>query len=502
MKRHVVTVAPAQNPPPKREQLAWALAEVAADPADLEAEVNAMIVNRLVDNAAVAVAAVNRSPVANARSQALAHPNPEGATLFGLPASVRVAAEWAAWANATAVRELDFHDTFLAADYAHPADSIAPLLAVAQQTGRNGRALTRAIATAYEVHIALAKAICLHRHKIDHMAHLCPATTAGLGTLLDLEPDITYQALQQAVHTSFTTRQARKGEISSWKAYVPGYSGLLAVVATDRAMRGEGSPSPIYEGADSVIAWLLDGPEASYEVLLPEPGEAKSAILESYTKAHSAEYQAQAVIDLAIKLRERIDDLEAVREIVIHTSHHTHSVIGTGSNDPHKFDPQASRETLDHSLMYIFAVALQDGRWHHLESYLRERAARPDTVRLWRKIRTVEDPIWTARYHHPDPARKAFGARVEVRLEDGEHLEAELAVADAHPNGARPFARSEYLAKFSSLADGIVEPAEQKRFLELVQRLPELTPKELLGLNPAVPSQLLTHGERDRRGIF
>ena len=59
---------------------------------------------------------------------------------------------------------------------------------------------------------------------------------------------------------------------------------------------------PIYEGEDGVIAWLLDGPEAAYEVPLPEPGEAKRAILDTYTKEHSAEYQAQASIDLARRL--------------------------------------------------------------------------------------------------------------------------------------------------------------------------------------------------------
>ena len=51
--------------------------------------------------------------------------------MFGVDGSY--AAEWAAWANAVAVRELDYHDTFLAADYSHPGDNIAPLVAVAQQ---------------------------------------------------------------------------------------------------------------------------------------------------------------------------------------------------------------------------------------------------------------------------------------------------------------------------------------------------------------------------------
>ena len=88
-------------------------------------------------------------------------------------------------------------------------------------------------------------------------------------------------------------------------------------------------------------------------------------------------------------------------------------------------DPKASRETLDHSIMYIFAVALEDGRWHHVESYAPRRAARPDTVRLWRKIETREDPEWTRRYHARDPNELAFGARVEVVMQDGSTIEDE-----------------------------------------------------------------------------
>ena len=219
-------------------------------------------------------------------------------------------------------------------------------------------------------------------------------------------------------------------------------------------MRGEGSPAPIWEGEDGVIAWLLGGPEREYQVPLPAPGEPKRAILDSYTKEHSAEYQSQAPIDLARRLRERIGDLDQIATIVLHTSHHTHVVIGTGSGDPQKFDPDASRETLDHSLPYIFAVALQDGSWHHERSYAPERAHRPDTVELWHKISTVEDPEWTRRYHSTDPAEKAFGARAEVTLKSGEVISDELAVADAHPLGARPFGREQYMQKFTELADG------------------------------------------------
>ena len=110
-------------------------------------------------------------------------------------------------------------------------------------------------------------------------------------------------------------------------------------------------------------------------------------------------------------MRERIPDLTKIEKIILHTSHHTHYVIGTGANDPQKMDPKASRETLDHSIMYIFAVALQDGRWHHVDSYAPKRAGRADTVELWHKIETREDPEWTRRYHSTRPGRAGVRRR-------------------------------------------------------------------------------------------
>lgn len=502
MKEHLVKVYPSKVPLAKEDQLAYKIAAMAADPVAVDARVSEMIGNRIIDNASVAIAAINRTPVANARTQALAHPRNTGATLFGLPTSQRFDCEWAAWANGTAVRELDFHDTFLAADYSHPGDNIPPLLAVAQQKNVNGHDLVRGIATAYEVQVNLVKGICLHKHKKDHIAHLAPAAAAGIGTMLKLDVDTIYQAVQQALHLSFSTRQSRKGEISSWKAYAPAWAGKIAVEAVDRAMRGEKSPSPIYEGEDSVIAYMLDGKNGQYHVPLPEKGEAKLAILETYTKEHSAEYQAQALIDLAFRMGKKIKNWDDVKTIVLHTSHHTHYVIGTGAGDPQKMDPQASRETLDHSIMYILAVALQDGRWHHVDSYAPSRAQRADTVKLWHKISTVEDPKWTALYHDENPAQKAFGGRVVVTLNDGTVLEDELARANAHPAGARPFARPQYVEKFKTLTEGVVATSETERFLNLINKLDSLTADEVLALNPVIDISKLKHAVRDTRGIF
>ena len=499
MQIHQVRVYPSSAQLPREEQLAWKIAEVAADAVPVQPDVTEAIIDRIIDDTAVAIAAMNRSPVVTAREMALGHLCPMGATVLGVASKQRFSPEWADWANGTAVRELDMHDTFLAADYSHPGDTIPPILAAAQAMRRTGNDLIRGIAAGYEIQIDLVKAIGLHQHRIDHIAHLCPAQAAGIGAMLGLPASTIYQAVQQAVHVSFTTRQSRKGAISSWKAFAPAHSGKLAIEAIDRAMRGEESPSPIYEGEDSVIAWMLDGPSARYDVMLPGPGEPKRAILESFTKEHSAEYQAQALIDLAFRMRKQIADFSQIEKVLIHTSHHTHSVIGTGAADPQKFDPNASRETLDHSAMYIFAVALQDGRWHHIDSYTRERASRPDTVRLWRSIETREDAEWTRRYHETNPAVKAFGGRVEILFKDGSRMEDELAVANAHPLGARPFRRADYVHKFQTLTEGILSPQESQRFLDVVQQISELPDTDLWRLNVELPENKLAKG---RPGIF
>ena len=499
MQWHAVKVHASADKFPREEQLAWKIAEVAADSAGVEPDVAEMIENRIIDNAGVAIAAINRRPVVSARAMALDHPRKNGAAIFGADSEQTFSPEWAAWANGTAVRELDMHDTFLAADYGHPGDNIPPILAAAQAAQKSGRDLIRGIATAYEIQINLIRSICLHEHHIDHIAHLCPAQAAGIGTLLSLPVEVIYQAIQQAVHLSFTTRQSRKGEISSWKAFAPAHAGKLAIEAVDRAMRGENSPSPIYEGEESVFATMLGGANAEYSVSLPAPGEPNRAILDSYTKEHSAEYQAQAFIDLAFRMHAKIADLSQIEKVIIHTSHHTHQVIGTGAKDPQKMDPHASRETLDHSVMYIFAVALEDGAWHHVKSYAPERACRPDTVQLWRSIETREDPEWTRRYHSSNPAEKSFGGRAEIFLRDGTRITDELQVANAHPLGAKPFGREDYLRKFQSLTEGTISMQESRRFLDLVQNLTALRPGELLGLNAAVPAQMLVQG---KPGLF
>ena len=165
-------------------------------------------------------------------------------------------------------------------------------------------------------------------------------------------------------------------------------------------------------------------------------------------------------------------------------------------------DPNASRETLDHSAMYILAVAWLDGAWHHVRSYAPETAHRPETVALWHKIRTEELSEWTECYHNPDPDYKKFGAKVVISLKDGAQIFERLDNPNAHYLGAHPFSRPDYINKLKVLTEDLAESAEIDRYTGLVERLQDLSPIEVCELNLVIPADRLKDAQSDRVGII
>ena len=150
--------------------------------------------------------------------------------------------------------------------------------------------------------------------------------------------------------------------------------------------------------------------------------------------------------------------------------------------------------------MYIFAVALEDGDWHHVKSYTKARANRKSTIKIWKSIKTYEDKKWTKKYHDPNPKNKSFGAKVVVTLNNSKKITEKLDRADAHPYGTRPFKRQNYINKFLTLTEGILERKESNRFLKTVQNLRNLKTGQLDKLNIEVRKSKLK--QNNKRGIF
>lgn len=516
MKTHVVKSEKKSGDLKKEDQLAWKLAALAAATknSDLDPDVVDMVKNRIIDNAAIALAAVNEYPVAVARDKALASAGTGLATIYGLPKDAFFGPRDAAFVNAVAVRFRDQDDTYLAAEYSHPDDNISPLLAVAQQMGCSGEDLIRGIAVSYEVHVALVgtgdgTGICLHKHKVDHMTHIAAASAAGMGAMLKLPVEQIYHAVNFAVHNAISSRQSRKGDIGAQKEFVPGFSAEISIDAVNSAMLGLKGPNPVYEGEDSIIRRFLNGktdPDAAYKVALIEPGEKLRNIMMTYPKEHAFEYQGQAIIDMALEMVAKMPKKEdgrvdwgQIKGILLETSHHTDHVIGTGANDPQKVDPDSPRGTLDHSIMFAIARSMQLGRWD--EDVYDIRPEEKEELRAaMLKIKTKQVEEWERRYHSTDPKEQSFGGKLIVTLSDGSTVADEKACANAHPLGSTPWKRPDYERKLESLTRHLLSEKERKAFLSAIDQLEKLPASKLSSFTPILDLQPLL--EIEGRGIY
>ena len=115
-------------------------------------------------------------------------------------------------------------------------------------------------------------------------------------------------------------------------------------------------------------------------------------------------------------------------------------------------------------------------------------------------LKPYEDKKWTKKYHDPNPKNKSFGAKVVVTLNNGKKITDQLDRADAHPYGARPFKRQNYIKKFLTLTEGILSKKESDRFLKTVQNLKNLKSGQLDKLNIEIKKGNLKRNLR--KGIF
>ena len=344
--------------------------------------------------------------------------------------------------------------------------------------------------------MALGRGIPLAPSQKEQTGHLCAATTAGLGTLLRLPVATIYHALNQAVLISHSPRQTRKGEMTSWKAFVPGHSGKLAIDAIDRAMRGEASPSPAYEGEKGVIAYMLDGPDACYHHRCWHPASPWAR----FSRPSRRRMRRSIMPSLhrpGSSLRRRRP--EPVREAVVRTNSTVHNIVGRAPTIRRNSTPmRAARRWITRS--HNVAVALEDG-WFHHERSTPERAHRPGTIALWRKVRSVLD-LREARHRQAPPERPSLGGRLELHLDDGRVITGEKQVADAQVGGLRTMDKAGYEQKFRALAGPVLDAEVLEAFLALAHQLPSASPEAVCRLNPVLPRGKVRPDRPDGKGIY
>jgi len=362
--------------------------------------------------------------------------------------------EEAAFANGALVRYLDFNDTYLSLEPAHPSDNIAPLIACAQAYGKSGLDLILAIAIAYEIQCKLCDGASLRAKGIDHVTYGAFSTACGAAILMDLDEEQLENALGIAGVCNIATRQTRVGEMSMWKACAFANAARQGLFAARLAKEGMTGPAPIFEGIKG-FETLVSGP---INLKLPNIGEPPKKILETYIKPYPVEYHAQSAVEAAISLYKEGLKLEQIQDMTIFTHGASYQIIGS---EPEKWRP-TSKETADHSLPYCTAIALRDGNITD-ESFHKKNYRDSSLLKFLKKIKVVEDQRYTSDYP------KSFGNRLEINLFDGKKIIKEVMHPFGHPKN--PMKDEDVFNKWRTLAEPHLDKEKIEKQIEEVMML-------------------------------
>ncbi|MFQ5950140.1 MAG: MmgE/PrpD family protein, partial [Nitrospiria bacterium] len=307
---------------------------------------------RLIDTFACALGGWKSTPARIAREAARSVRLRSGATLLG--SAWKTTPDLAAFANGTAVRYLDFNDTYLSKEPAHPSDNIPAALAAAEAAGEGGKKLIEAIVLGYEIQCRLCDAAALRPKGWDHVTYGALSTALVASKLRGLSEVRTRHAVALAGTANCALRQTRVGALSMWKAAAFANAARNGLFAASLAALGMTGPSPIFEGEKGLMQ-IVSGPFD----LPPLDPSGPFKILETYIKYYPVEYHAQSAVEAALRLRGKRPDVKwnGIESVTVRTPAVSYEIIGS---DPEKWHPK-TRETADHSLPYCVAAALNDG---------------------------------------------------------------------------------------------------------------------------------------------
>lgn len=430
----------------------------------LPQEVIHEVKRRILDSYACAIGAYNSKAAKIVLKACSKIKGKYKAPLFGKGKEVFY--EEAAFANGALVRYLDFNDTYLSLEPAHPSDNIAPLIACAQAHEKTGLDLILAIAIAYEIQCRLCDGASLRSKGIDHVTYGAFSTAAGAAILMDLDEEQLENALGIAGVCNIATRQTRVGEMSMWKACAFANAARQGLFAARLAKEGMTGPAPIFEGTKG-FETLISGP---INLRLPNKGESPKMILDTYIKPYPVEYHAQSAVEAAIQLYKEGLKLEQIQDMTVFTHGASYQIIGS---EPEKWRP-TSKETADHSLPYCTAIALRDGNVTD-DSFHKKNYRDPNMLRFLKKIKVVEDQRYTNDYP------KSFGNRLEINLLGGKKVVKEVLHPFGHPKNPMP--DESVFNKWKTLAgphlgqNKIEEQIEKVMKLEELNNLSDLVPE-------------------------
>src|SRR5213595_976266 len=429
---------------------------------DLSKEVVHEVKRRVIDSLGCALGAWKEEPFVIARRLAADFSAKPGSTIFGT--DHKAPPDWAAFANGCGIRYFYFNDTYLSKEPAHPSDNISAALAVTESVGAGGRELITAIALAYEVQCRLCDAASIRARGWDHVTYGTFSTALACAHLMKLDAEKTRHAVNIAGVAGAAMRQARVGELSHWKGVAFATAARHGVFSALLARQGMTGPGPIFEGQmgfEKQLGVSLGNVGEKFAVPFAKTDHGPaSMILRTSIKNWPAEYHSQSAIEAALSLRQQIGKGVEVKSMTIESHDASVDIIGS---EPAKWKPK-TRETADHSLPYITAVALIDGEISDRQ-FEPERFKDPNVWKFLENVKVERNAELSAMY--PD----AVGNIVHVDLADGRRLTRRV----DYPlgNAKNRLKDSAVEGKFLGLVERIIGESRAKKITELVWKLDE-----------------------------
>jgi 2-methylcitrate dehydratase len=434
---------------------------------DLSPAVVHEVKRRVLDSLGCAMSAFQAPPCRIARRLAQSVKVADGATVWGT--THRTLPDLATFANGALVRYLDFNDTYLAKEPAHPSDNIAAVLAIAETCRASGRHVILAIALAYEVQCRLCDAAALRPRGWDHVTYGPFSSALAAAKILQLSAAKSLHAVNLAGVANLALRQTRVGDLSMWKACAFSNAARNGVFAAMLAKHGMSGPSPIFEGEKGfmkLVSGPFDLPAFGGEKERPHES-AQFKILDTYIKHYPVEYHAQTAVEAAIAVRDELlksegpQALADISAVEIGSYDVAIEIIG---RDPEKWRPQ-TRETADHSFPYCVAVALLDGTVT-LRSFEEKRMDDPILQAVMQKVRVVQRPEFIGRYP------SAMPTRLTMTTASGKEYVAQRDYPLGHPRHA--MSDREVEEKFSLLASRELGPSQVRKIIDVIWGLDRL----------------------------
>src|SRR5437588_2686675 len=446
---------------------------------DLSKDVVHEVKRRVIDSLGCALGAWNQEPCAIARNVASDFSAKAGSTIIGT--THKAPSDWAAFANGCCIRYFDYNDTYLSKEPAHPSDNLAAVFAAAESVGASGKEAIVAAAIAYEVQCRLCDAASIRARGWDHPTYGAFSTALAAARLMKLDAERTRHTINIAGANCAAFRQAPVRELSHWKGVAFANAARHGVYAALLARAGMTGPAPIFEGAmgfEKELGVSLGNVREVFDKTkeaMPGEGPA-SMILKTSIKYWPAEYHSQSAIEAALFLRNQIEDLSQVKSMMIESHDASVDIIGS---EPEKWRPQ-NRETADHSLPYITAVALIDGEITD-KQFEPSRFTEPGIVKFLENVKVQRNNELTAIY------AEAVANIVHVELADGRTLSKRV----DYPlgNAKNPLKDSEVEGKFLALVAPAVDEERSRRILHLVWNLEALNNVDSLMAMLWVPTE-------------